>query len=168
MGRGYLVRFFDLEEIDEVYEVRLALEDLAIRTLAGRLTPEVIEGLWATWASAPDEGSPRDTLAGDEGFHIAIATASGNLTLLEFLETVNHRIHIVRGIDFTVKERRAASKTEHREILSAVIEGRTDQAAEQLRAHILRSKAICERLATEGLAMVYGPRRGEGLDLVAR
>lgn len=164
-GRGYLVRVFDLDEMDEVYEVRIALEELALRTVAARLTPELAESLWEVWRSSPDQGTPRDALAGDERFHEALVAAAGNRPLLEFLETVNHRIHIIRGIDFTVSSRCAASKAEHRAILSALDSGRTDEASLILRDHIVRSKTICERLATEGLAMVYKPRRKDGFDL---
>ncbi|HJW75315.1 MAG TPA: GntR family transcriptional regulator [Thermoleophilia bacterium] len=165
-GRGYNVRVFDLDEMDEVYEVRIALEELALRTLAARLTPQLEESLWHVWRTTPETGTPQEALAGDEHFHRALAEAAGNRALLEFLERVNHRIHIIRGIDFTVDERRAVSRAEHQAILSALVDGNTDEASRLLREHILRSKAICERLATEGLAMVYRPRRKEdSLDL---
>lgn len=153
--RGYCVRLFDLAELDEDYAVRIALEELALRTVAARLTPELAASLWEVWRSFPDQGTPQEALAGDERFHKALAAASGNRILLEFLETVDQRIHTVRAIDFTVSDRRAVSKAEHRAILSALVSGRTDEASEMLHSHIVHSRAICERLATEGLAMVY-------------
>lgn len=157
-GRGYVVRPFDLDEIDALYEVRMALEDLALRTTATRLSPELTNDLWNLWQSLPDEGTADEVLAGDEHFHLALATASGNRPLVEFIETVSQRIHIVRSIDFTVPERQKVSKLEHREILDALGAGDDAKAAYLLRQHILKSKALCEKLAMEGLAHVFRPR----------
>ncbi len=157
-GRGYFVRHFDLEEMDEIYDVRVQLEDLALRTLATRLTSEVIHILEDVSASFPDCASANEALIADERFHLSLATCSGNRPLLEFLEKINHRIHVIRSIDFVDSARRTISKAEHAAIIAALLNHELEDASRLLCCHILRSKASCQRLAQERLAAIYRPR----------
>lgn len=161
LGRGYLVRLFDLDEMDEIYDVRISLEELALRTVSTRLTPETVDGLREALDSFSEPLTPGEALDADERFHLSLVSASGNRTLQEFLEKVNHRIHIIRGIDFWDSDRRKTSKAEHDAILAALLGGDVEEASRLLEHHILESKATCERLTREGLAMVYKPRRSE-------
>src|SRR5271157_3121610 len=51
-NRGYAVRQVNLREIEEIYEVRLALELYAVETLAGRGGPlEALAPLRKSWES---------------------------------------------------------------------------------------------------------------------
>jgi DNA-binding GntR family transcriptional regulator len=158
-GSGYLIRPFNLDEMDELYEVRLALEEVSVRSVAARLTPELAERLWEEWRRFPSDGDPSEALAEDERFHEVLAEEGQNQTLLQFLRTVNERIHILRRIDFTSRDRWVATRAEHREILEALTAGSANDAAALMRAHIQRSKEICARLAAEGLALIYRPTR---------
>lgn len=162
---GYVVRPFDLEEMDELYEARIALEELSVRRVASRLTPRRLKRLRAVWASFPEQGDPSDALAADEMFHEALAEAGGNRVLLEFLKTVNERIHVMRRIDFTAPDRWRATRREHREIIEALASEDAEHAVELMREHILRSKAMCARLASEGLAQIYLTKRKGAADV---
>jgi DNA-binding GntR family transcriptional regulator len=168
--QGCFVRELDLAEMDHLYDVRLALETLAVRSLARILTVEKTEQLWSIWRSFPLQGSPGDAVEQDEAFHVAIATLSGNSALTEFLGIVNDRIHLIRRTDFTHSARLSATKTEHEMILRALEQQRFDLCEELLTKHILHSKENVYRLAQEGLARVYlsDAQRGQPTHLVGR
>lgn len=154
-GRGYLVRPFDLSEMDEMYDVRISLEELALRILATQLTPERVDVLQQGLAAFSESASRVEALETDERFHLALAICSGNRTLLEFLEHITQRIHIIRSIDFLDSERRCTSHAEHVAILARLLDDDVDEASRLLKQHILKSKATCQALASESLAAVY-------------
>lgn len=154
---GYRVRRFDIRQMDQLYDVRIALEELAVRSAVECLTDEVATELRRIWRSFPATGDPSEALDADEAFHEGLAAASGNKVLLEFLKVVNERIHIIRRIDFTSPERWAATAKEHGEILDMLEARDGDAASDCLREHILTSKTVCARLTVEGLAQIYLP-----------
>ena len=99
--RGASVRRFTVAEIDGLYEVRAALEALAARKAAARMTAD---GL-ATIAALLDEGQAAlaagDVEAygqADARFHRALAEAAGNPTLTETLDGLRRRIHLFRDL----------------------------------------------------------------------
>lgn len=155
-GRSrYVVRPFSLAEMDQLYDVRIALEDLAIRTIGAISTPERLAVVRAAWKAFPDSGDPSDALNADEAFHESVVRACENVVLAEFLTAINERIHVMRRIDFTATHRWAETRREHGQVLEALESGQVDEAASLMRAHILRSKAKVAELANEGLAQVY-------------
>ena len=65
---GILVRDLTLDELTEMYEIRLALEGFALRSMAGRLTKEQLERLEANLTAYAQQvegnsGSIRDAVA---------------------------------------------------------------------------------------------------------
>jgi DNA-binding GntR family transcriptional regulator len=152
---GYVVRRFDLTEMDQLYDVRLALELLAIRTLGEHATPERLAEVREVWRRFPASGDPSEALAADEAFHEALAEQSGNAVLLQFLKDINERIHVIRRIDFTAPDRWATTQLEHDRILERLEAGHIDEATDLLRQNIESSKEKIAELATEGLAQIY-------------
>jgi DNA-binding GntR family transcriptional regulator len=106
-NRAYVVRQYSLGEIEELYELRLALELYTVERLATkgplhRNDQEDINKLKNTWtellngsAKKADELARLDTL-----FHETLAHALGNKPLLQHLRTINERLMLFRMIDF--------------------------------------------------------------------
>lgn len=153
--QGYRVRPFDLSEMDQLYDLRVAIETLAIETLAQNVSDQALAHLSDICAAFPAEGDPSDALAADEAFHEGIAQESANAVALEFLHMVNERIQAIRRIDFTKPDRWVETREEHERILGALAGPSPHTATQLLVDHIRRSKTICERLAGEGLAQIY-------------
>ena len=154
-GRGYCVRKFDLREMDELWDIREALEGLAIVTLSQSLTPDKLKRLHEVWDEFPENGDPEKALVCDEKFHQTIAELSGNRALLSYLEHVNERIHIIRRIDFDDGHRFSETKAEHQRVVVALKRGRAAEAERHLMENIRRARSNIQRLAKEGLAHVY-------------
>lgn len=154
--RGYYVREINLAEVEELYEVRIALEAFAISLAAGREHGRNWTALEETWSKVPDPlPSPAAMLVLDEGFHKAIAEAGGNKVLVEYLESIGERIRAIRAKDFNDPVRVRLTYIEHARILGLVAKGDVAGAGAALRDHILKSKANVMNAVKELLAAIY-------------
>jgi DNA-binding GntR family transcriptional regulator len=140
----------------ELYDVRVVVEDLAVRTADA----EKLEPLHEEWTElkAEHDDSP-DFVYADEAFHEAIAAASGNRATERYLRDINERIRVIRIHDFTTTDRIEATIEEHLEILEAIGAERTAAAAALMRVHIERSADVVEARVGELLARMFEEER---------
>lgn len=154
--RGYYVREINLAEVEELYEVRIALETFAISLAVGRERGDNWASLEETWSKIPDPLPPPEAMLGlDEGFHKAIAEAGGNKALVEYLDSIGERIRAIRAKDFNDPERIRLTYLEHARILDLIAGGDVAGAGAALRDHILESKANVINAVKELLAAIY-------------
>lgn len=138
--RGAFVSTFDADELRDLYELRIALEVLAVRRAAERAGEAMIAELrgmldeTATVLDAVDVGYPSDI-----DVHRGIAQLAGNRPLLETALNVHHRINLARSRSGHQPGRAKDAYAEHCEIVDA-ISGRDADLAERLvREHLNRS-----------------------------
>jgi DNA-binding GntR family transcriptional regulator len=149
-----------VKSMRELYEVRVALEELVARrasTSGDRDRLAAIEHGWRDLESGRHGGRaavPRgpDFVHADEAFHLALAAASGNDVAEVLLAELNDRIRILRVHDFTTDDRIAATIAEHLEIIGCVLGGDADAAAAFMRAHVQRSALVVRERVGEALA----------------
>lgn len=169
-GDGHLVRDAsgglrprvpDVKTMHELYDVRLALEDLTVRRATTNGDHEILYALKAEWErlgeirqSAPADAQP-DFVAADEAFHLGIAAASGNEAARAYLQEITERIHVLRIQGFTIETRVDATVDEHLEILDAMLGGDADTAAGFMRAHVQRNAQVVRTLVGEALARMF-------------
>lgn len=156
--KGCYVKEFSLEEMDELYEVRLALEAIAVRLAVRNAAQAELAQIGKLWENVPKEMGPGDVdlaLAADEQFHEMLAAASRNMTLLQFLRSLNEKIRMIRRIDFSRPKRLLFTHDEHTAILKAAVMGDADEAERRMKAHITESRDFIRSLAGEGLASIY-------------
>jgi DNA-binding GntR family transcriptional regulator len=155
--QGYTVRDFSLEELDDIYEVRIALEWLSVRLACANMPTDDLERLITFWSDPTANASldPLVMLRCDEDFHVAIAAGTGNQELVRHLQNTNERIRIIRRIDFTKEERVQQTFREHAHILSLIRRKDVETAQKAMEGHIRISKGSINALANEGLARVY-------------
>jgi DNA-binding GntR family transcriptional regulator len=141
--RGYLVPPISEREIDELYEIRRALELVSVRRAVDAVRGEVGA---AALAGLRDEWTAMSTVTGarvvykDEAFHRALAGIGGNAQLVPMLDAINARIRLVRVHDFLDHERVVATRIQHLGILDAVLAADADLAAALMHAHISESQ----------------------------
>lgn len=163
--RGYQVKQLAIREIDELYEVRLALELFVVDCVAERGLPkEVIDELKQTWRMVLDKpGQSSEELAHkDVLFHETLAKAMGNKTLLQQLQAINERLFILRMLDFTSSERIINTCQQHLEILERILAGDVPGARKALQRNIEDGRNNVETTIKEALARAY-LRQGTGL-----
>jgi DNA-binding GntR family transcriptional regulator len=140
---GYTVESINIEEMDDLYAVRIAIEEQsATRIVRGgdfRRVSELLEYWQDPPASAVD--GDINLVFADELFHETLAEASGSTVLPPMLKTINRRLHALRIRDFTNPERVRLTFQQHAAILRSLIARDTRLAQAMLRAHIWESHA---------------------------
>jgi DNA-binding GntR family transcriptional regulator len=148
--QGYVVRAYSLAEVNQVYDLRIAIERHTARTAAERAPHASLARLAEEWEALHERRgamSPLDWLEADEAFHLGIAAVTGNAELLNLLRRINERIRIIRRIDYSRPERAASTRRDHIEIL-ALIQGRASrEAADRIERHIVDSEESVKALA---------------------
>lgn len=137
--RGAFVRRFTAEEIDGLYEVRAALEALAARKAAARITAaelDVVRAILDECHAALRAGDFAAYSAADARFHRALADASGNPTLLEVIEGLRLRVQLLRDLASSDPGLMERAPRERVQIVAALARRDGDAAARLLAAHI--------------------------------
>ena len=122
-NRSYVVKQLNIQEILEVYDLRLALELFVVEQLAERDEPiKEVKNLRQTWTALlngpPRKGEEMAEL--DTKFHETLAQAVGNRMLLNELRVINERLLVFRMIDFGRPERTEGTCHQHLEILARI------------------------------------------------
>jgi DNA-binding GntR family transcriptional regulator len=167
---GYEPAFPDMDRIAELYEVRKALELLALRRTVGAESPGAaahdraallaLRADWEVLGEDPAGHADPEFVLVDEDFHVRLALASGNHAVGELLTVVNERIRIVRVHDFLTGWRIEATIEEHLGIIDALLAGLDEAdhsaAAARLEAHIDQSAEVASTRAVTALVRMLG------------
>jgi DNA-binding GntR family transcriptional regulator len=153
---GYFVAEIDLIDLRDLYELRLAVELQGInRALEYGIDHDraALQALRSEWRAVQESPPEPDGsfIELDESFHVALLRASGNLALVEVLESVNVRIRPVRTYDFLSEDRIVTSTAEHLGIVEALLDHQIRLAADLLREHIGASLEVVEERAAEAM-----------------
>jgi DNA-binding GntR family transcriptional regulator len=161
-GGGMCPSAPSVKSMRELYEVRVALEELCARRAASsgdRGKIEAIEHDWraldAAWNDSRALPRGPDFVYADEGFHRALAGASGNGVADSLLGDLNDRIRVLRIYDFTTDDRIGSTITEHLEILACILARDADAAAAFMRAHVQRSALVVRERVGSALARMF-------------
>ena len=159
--QGYRVRLMDFEEINELYEVRLALEEhVIVRICRTGMEERRIRELHAFWSGILRRlpSAAKVVPAADEQFHETLAKLTRNETLVRYLREIDRRIHFVRLADITSLPRVKATCQEHLELLRAIRERDEKGALAALRRNIEGGRSSVEWAIKEALANAYQNR----------
>lgn len=133
--RGAYLRRFTIKEVQDLYDVREALEVYAVT--AAKVTPELIARLEGSiihtkkWLKAGDK---LRHIEEDTRFHGAIASASGNRELCRVLANIQNQIWLFRCKTYRLSSTTAPAA--HRAILDALRANNTKAAQTAMREHI--------------------------------
>ncbi len=137
--RGAVVRSLSEEEFLELYQVREALEALAVKLAVPRLRPDDLEVL-AGLNRAMDEYGTRNEVEqffhANLQFHARLLEASGNRKLQEIYRQLLDQLGRYRMQSLTLRGNLRRSVAEHAAILRAVERGDAERAAQLMADHI--------------------------------
>ena len=137
--RGAVVRSLSKEEFLELYQVREALEMVAVRLAVPRLGAEdvaALEELVATMAAHAERDEVAAFFEANSAFHVRLVEASGNAKLLELYEQLLAQLGRYRLRSLTLRGNLGRSVGEHAAILRAAKRGDADRAAHLMSEHI--------------------------------
>ncbi len=145
----YEVSSVNLDEMDDLYTMRVALEERVVERIVRSGAAIDLGQLLAFWSSPPasTDGDVHLVFA-DELFHESLAAASGSTVLPPMLRNLNNRLHALRMRDFIDPARVLRTYEQHTAILQALLKSDGRLAASLLRAHIWQSyDFVCASLS---------------------
>jgi phosphonate utilization transcriptional regulator len=148
-NRGVFVREVSLEEANEIYEVRAALDGLIGRLAAKRVTPAQLARLRAIVKSMHAAGRSLDPEAYfplNIEFHEVLGEASGNKALLNNYRRIVNELNLYRREAITRDAKGIPiSAREHESIVNAVAKGDSALAERLLFDHVIGGRDRIER-----------------------
>ncbi len=142
--RGAFVSTIDEREVMELQELRVVLEDMAVRLCAANPSDDAIstlETIVDNMAQVAGKGDRRQILVYDADFHDAIVQYSGNQLLADVWDLVSVKMRRFLYLKrHHTHERIEDVVTAHAAILDAIKIGDPDQASNALQAHLRQVK----------------------------
>lgn len=142
---GYRVAPVTVRDVDEVFALRVALEPLAARLAAGRVSRDKLERLEAACrGQMPGEvGNQIDFfLEANRSFHMAIANASGNERLSRTLSGLLDEMTRLVALGFGVQRVRPNIENDHTLLIEHLCAGDADAAETVARRHVETFRAM--------------------------
>jgi DNA-binding GntR family transcriptional regulator len=150
--RGSVVASLSREEFIDAYQVRIALEVLAVRQGVPKRTDDVVAAIDALTREL-EEGVA--SFSDDEYFHLnvkvhrLICELSQNVTLLGIYDRLLSQMSRYRRRAGALTSDRAGAVSEHRQIAEAIEAGDTDGAARLMSEHLAFLLRMVEELTDE-------------------
>src|SRR5207302_355400 len=133
--RGFWTSTFTAHDIHEIYELRGALEVLAVHLAAPQLSQEdlksQLEALYAVRAEL-DAHPVLRFLQVDIRLHMLITRASNNGRLIHSLSMLRSQLSMFQMQDTFYPERMATALNDHEQVLLALLAGNVEEAADFL------------------------------------
>lgn len=136
--RGIYVADISLTDLQEIAELRLAVEGLAAQLAAQRITPQQLERLRSLTHqlahTAPDDVEKLMEI--DRQFHLTVAEAAGNKHLADVIVSLYDKSLRLWRLALTRVGALASSIERHEELLDALEYGNAAKAAEIMQEHV--------------------------------
>ena len=145
--RGLMVNRFTRRDVDEIFELRKAIEMAAVEKIAKTSPPLDLIEIEESLLNQRKAVKQKDYLAfmeADRLFHTSFSELTNNRRLIAILENIRDMIHVM-GIKALVLEGRALKVIEeHQTIFEAVEKGNIEEARRAMAYHLDQSKEAVE------------------------
>ena len=147
-NKGVYVKGFSPRDIDDMFEIRLSLEGLAVSFAIDRMDEvhlakikEVFELLeFYTTKGDFDKVNDFNIL-----FHESIYQATQSTYFEQILKDIHYYVSVTSRHSIARPERLESSLVEHRAILEAIIDGDKDEATERIQRHIRKTQMLVRK-----------------------
>ena len=128
--KGFRVSTLSIQGVEDLYDLRIALEVLAARQAAMRMTPsdrKRITRLLAEVGRLMKNGQKQRILELEQDFHLIILEASGNKPLAETGQAILDRIWIIQNINLLTTDHLSDAHPQHLNVLEAIKKGDSEK-----------------------------------------
>ena len=147
--KGAFVRSISHDDVRELYQIREALEALAMRLAAPRFDRGELSGFTARFRELKARGAkatPDEVRALGEELHTAVLKRAGNARLVEALEQIREQIRPVWTMAVVAPRRVQGLVHEHLAILDALTKADARRAERLMAQHVRRVRDTIFRL----------------------
>ncbi len=160
--KGYYITDISRQSVIDIFEIRAALEGLAVRLATPLLDKSDIQQaqeLIAHHQTAAEADNITDASRLNRDFHDLLISRAGNERLSQILSNLEDHLQRYRTLSNFQEGRLTKSVDEHAEILDAIIHQQAEQAEQAIRAHIL---SVSEDLAAQNFDELVERIRQQG------
>jgi DNA-binding GntR family transcriptional regulator len=146
--KGAVVPTVTAQDVREIYEMRIALESLAISTAVPKLTDQDLSDMAEVlerWVTAFRQGAFESARELNEIFHARIYTAAGRPRLLKAITNLQEAARAFMNLLSERREHPRDTEAEHRAIFAACTSGDDKEAEKLIRSHLEHSMEIAVR-----------------------
>lgn len=140
--KGMFVAEMNLQDIDEIFEIRSQLEELAVRKATLRIPGErlrqILQELTAQQDTTAEHNEEYAIRQMNEKLHGTILSYCGNSNLQQLAVSLIERIHRYLNL-YHYKIEIDAEKSEHETIILCLLDGDTERAVAAMRLHLQNS-----------------------------
>ncbi len=143
--RGYRVTVITLQDIHDVFELRLMLEPAAARMAAGKVDAQRLRALDEVCRAGYQPGDAKSTsrfLEANKAFHVEIARAAGNTRLAEAVEQLLDEMTRLLHLGLGPRNRSQEMQREHRALVKALERGDSSTAERICREQIEAARGM--------------------------
>jgi DNA-binding GntR family transcriptional regulator len=140
--RGLAVAPLDRNLFHSIYEFRSAIEPLAVRLAATRMTSERVSAarsLIARGEAMARRKDVRGMIEADMNFHMFLYELSGNTLIIDTMRLNWQHLRRTMGAVLQIEEVSTRVWKEHAGVIDALSEGDVAAAVERIEAHIVRA-----------------------------
>jgi DNA-binding GntR family transcriptional regulator len=156
---GTFASQLDLRQIQEMYQVRRALEGLAARLAAGLVERAKLESVENDLLRQRVEGRIDCAALSEsgQGLHRLIVESCGNQVLTGMIQSLQDHFRRFRALSLELPEKVLASHREHLAIAAALREGDTARAQRLVEDHFEHAgRSLVESLLEGGAKIIVG------------
>jgi DNA-binding GntR family transcriptional regulator len=142
--KGVVVNQFTMKDIDEIFEVRRAIESAAMEKIAAlKPLPDLspIQKMIDKQRAAKEKGEFMTYLKTDRDYHVSFSKMTGNSRIVAISENLRNMIHLMGTQALMLEGRAEGVIREHEAIVAAIQSGDPQQAREAMIDHLLKSEA---------------------------
>ena len=156
MNKGASVAPLSADEAREIYEIRAALESLAIGLAIPAHTPASLRHADALCRAASAETDPSLYVSRNKDFHLSLYEPAARPQLFEMIAKLHGRGERYLRLKFGLPSYKAESDREHAALLDAVRRGDLAQAQSLVTQHLLGTGELLHRFLCHGAEAAAG------------
>ena len=149
MNKGATVAPLSADEAREIYEIRSALESLAIGLAIPAHTAATLRAAEKLRKAAEREADPSQSAALNEAFHMSLYAPSGRPQLTDMISTLHRRGERYLRLKFGLPTYKGDSDEEHAALFDAVCKRDIATAQKLVAKHLLGTGDLLYRFLTE-------------------
>lgn len=140
---GFVINELTEEDMNEILEVRRALEGEAARMAAGKITDSQKKSLMRNFRRMDtlyelesEEERVQEFMQLDVEFHNEILCIAGNSRFISIEDSLQDRLYRMRFAYLSIEDKIRECREQHEKILNAILEGNTEAASFYSREHL--------------------------------
>jgi DNA-binding GntR family transcriptional regulator len=141
--RGLMVNRFSRRDVDEIFEVRKAIEMAAVEKITIASPPFDLFEIEESLLNQRKASKNKDYLAfleADRLFHTSFSELTNNRRLISILDNIRDMIHVMGAKALALEGRALEVIEEHQAIFEAVKKGNSEEARRAMAYHLDQSK----------------------------